>query len=162
MTEFNLKKSYEGYKKNYPELPSFEELNKEFELILHDFKEEAEFLLKQIRRRMHEKVVYYCRLIEAVLHPSNSHLLILETNNFSKEYKEDLFNLYKKIMFVERNYTVLNLGASDDEEAEYIKETYHKMLEFKPFLLDLAKETKEFWQKESKKEEGDAFFGWDL
>ena len=159
MTEFNLKKAYEGYNKKYPELPSFEEMNIEFELSLHDFKEEEEFLLKQIRRRIQEKVVYYCRLIEGVLYPNSSPLLMLETNNFSKEYKEDLFNLYKKIMFLERNYTVLNLGASMEEEAKYIQETYNKMLEFKPILIDLAKETRAFWKKESKKEMEDAFFG---
>ena len=159
--EFDLKKEYSKYKKKYPKLPSFEDIDNEFGISLYDFKEEAINLFpRQLRRRVHEKMVYYCRVIEAAIYPTSSSPVVLyECNQISKEKKEQLAKLYKKIMDIERYNMELNIESIEEKEMDYIEKAYAKAMEFKPALKELASIMRKAWSNNTEeKEEG--YYGW--
>ena len=73
-------------------LPSYNELNNHFEL---DYIEEDAFLIRSVRRRIHEKVVFFAKLFEKVLFPNQTILMeMYETKFFTEKEKEDLFKVY--------------------------------------------------------------------
>ena len=66
----DLKKDYEKLKSKYA-LPSFKELNEEFD-IEKAAEQETECLIREVRKLIMEKVIAYLRFIEMLLNPSNA------------------------------------------------------------------------------------------
>jgi len=97
MKDVNVKEEYN--KLNY-KLPKFEELNNDFEI---DFIKEKIFLIRQVRRKINEKVIFFCRIIEGLLYPTQQHIInVTEIKNFSDEKKKEIEKIYKKLMVYER------------------------------------------------------------
>ena len=99
MKEVNIKEEYGNLAKKY-KIPKFEALNEEFEL---DFIKEKQFLLRQVRRRINEKVIFFCRIVEGLLYPTPQNIVnATELNNFSDEKKVELEKVYRELMYYER------------------------------------------------------------
>ena len=85
MKEINLKEEYQKIKHK---LPKFEEINEDFEI---EFIKEKNFLLRQIRRRMSEKIIFFCRIIEGLVYPTQQHIITAtEVKAFSEERKKEI------------------------------------------------------------------------
>ena len=97
MKDVNVKEEYNKLKYK---LPKFEELNNDFEI---DFIKEKIFLIRQVRRKINEKVIFFCRIIEGLLYPTQQHIInVTEIKNFSDEKKKEIEKIYKKLMVYER------------------------------------------------------------
>jgi len=138
------KKKYEELATKY-KLPSFDSLNKEFEISTI---EENEFLLREIRRKIIEKLENYIKLLEGILHPETEICDMYECSVFSDEEKNKLFELYKKIMFLDRFSAETSIGEDDSKSSDFIKEVFEQWESIKKELLFMVKRLKEGWLEE--------------
>jgi hypothetical protein len=129
-----LKESYDILRKKY-NLPQFKEINEDFE-IEKVSERETEFLIRNIRREMLEKVANYMRFLEALMNPSNAPFLFMALGNQITEKEKKIINeLYLKFgkYFIE-SFSLDN-ESSEKQEAELILEIYN---EWKGIKKDFA------------------------
>ncbi len=152
--KFDLKEEYNKLKK----LPRFEDLNDEFELSSANIKDEN-FLIRNIRRRLNEKVIFYCRIIEGLLYPNANNLMgMLEVKSFDEKEKEKITRLYKKLMEFERESLMLDVNPDEKKETEFINILFKEWKKFKEEMIQVTKKMKESWHLEEK-EQKDNYFG---
>jgi len=152
----NIKKKYRDFKKEY-NLPSFEKLDLMFELSTID---KDDFLLRNIRKKMLEKLDYFCEIIESLLQPDTSSFANMhECKFFEDEEKDDLYKLYKNLMFLSKSAMLLGINSSDDEEAEFINSVYKDLPKLQQEILVYVKKIKETWRNESSTKEELGYLG---
>ncbi len=150
-----VKKKFEELRKKYG-LPRFDELAKEFEI---DSIEKKDFLLRNIRKKVHSKIIAFCELMEEVLQPEANISAIYESGVFNEEEKQKVFDLYKKFMALNREGTEAALKNSEEAGSEYIKKVYKELIGIKAELLPIITKIKEAWQQETSDEEKLGYFG---
>ncbi|MEK6907005.1 MAG: hypothetical protein AABW45_00595 [Nanoarchaeota archaeon] len=153
--KFNLKEEYNKLKHK---IPRFEDLDNEFELSTANIKDKS-FLLRNIRRRLNDKIIFYCRIIEGLLYPnSNSITGMMEINSFNEKEKEKMANIYKKLMEFERESLSLDVNPDEKNDVEFINNLFKEWKKFKEEMIKVTKKMKESWHLEEK-EEKDNYFG---
>src|SRR3989344_4765209 len=136
----------EEYNKLKYKLPKFEEINEDFEI---DFIKEKPFLLRQIRRRVNEKVIFFCRIIEGLLYPTQQHIInMTELKSFSDENKKQIEKIYKELMYFERESLLLDVIPNDKKDVEYINNVFNFWKKIKNQMEDIVKVMKDSWKKE--------------
>ena len=153
MKEINLKEEYQKIKHK---LPKFEEINEDFEI---EFIKEKNFLLRQIRRRMSEKIIFFCRIIEGLVYPTQQHIITAtEIKAFSDERKKEIEKIYKELMYFERESLLLDVFPDDKRDAEFINNVFNYWKKIKKEMKEIVTVMKESWKKEYKSEK-DNYFG---
>ncbi len=151
-----IEKDYEKIKKQYT-LPPFKELDKEFELRTLEIKP---FLVRAIRRRMNDKVIFFCRLIEGLLYPhEKSHIHAYESSFFNEQQKEQLTIIHKKMMLLERDSLLLDIESDEEQDAHYIRELAKEWKLLKNATTQAVLIMKKAWETPHKEEKGGAYFG---
>lgn len=150
--DFNVE---EAYKKLKHKLPNFKELDSEFEI---SFIKDKPFLLRSIRRRLTEKVILCCRIIESLIYPTQSNIITaIESKELSEEQKKKMESIYKKFMIFERESLRLDMNPSDKDDADYINNVFNKWFEFKKEMIKVVEFMKDSWVKEEKLDENNYF-----
>ena len=145
----NLKESYKKLTEKH-NLPSFEELDNEFELLYTREIFEISHPLSFVRRRMFDKISSVSGTVHEILQPNTSSMVSLEESSFfSKEKKENLTSLFKELMTLLRSTTSLEIELTEEGEAESIRETFKKWKEIKPQLIEIASKLRGGWKKET-------------
>ena len=90
MEKEKIKKKFEILKKKYT-LPSFEELDKEFEISRI---EEDELILQDIKKKIIDKIYYYSEILEDLMEPDSRIRTLHELSVFNDLEKEDNFIIY--------------------------------------------------------------------
>ncbi len=156
----DLKKSYEVLAKKY-KLPSYDELDYEFELLLLGTVIEIPFPLRFVRRRINERIGWTCNIIQAILQPNPSSLIsVQESNFFSKEDKGNIATLLKELMALERSSLSLDLNFDEKNDAEMITKLLKSWRQYKPQIIKISEKLRDGWehqQKETTKRE--QYFG---
>jgi hypothetical protein len=153
--DFNIEGSYSKLKEEF-KLPKFQELNSEFEL---EFIDKEQFLLRSIRRRMNEKVIFFCRIIETVIFPqAASYINVVENKVFTEEEKQKYLKLYREFMEFERRSLRVDAQSSDDKDAKYIKDLFKIWPRFKKETESFIHKLEKAW-KEEEKVTTEGFFG---
>ncbi len=153
--EFNIQTEYNKlmYKLN---LPSFDFLNNEFEL---SFIEKKEFLLRAVRRRMNDKVLFLSRILENILfHVTQNPIISYENSFVDEEKRKELEILHKKLMIFDRTSLYLDVSPNDNGDVQYIKDLAKDWSSFKKELEVLVELLKNSWKLENK-DEGEKYFG---
>jgi hypothetical protein len=145
--EINLEKEYKKINKNNS-LPSFSKLDSEFEI---SSIKEKEHLTKSLRRKVNEKIIFYCRILEGILFPMQANIITIhEGKHFSEEDKVKMTETYKKLMQYERRSLILDISPNKKEDVAYINEVFKNWKKFKDEVLIVAKKMQEAWnQKET-------------
>src|SRR3989338_3822568 len=126
-----IKRQYELLRQKH-KLPVFGEIDAEFEIS----KIESEgFLLREIRRKIIEKVHEVGSLVEEVMHPDTNLADLYESRVLDESEKQKLFELYKKLMAASRQSSELAIESSDKLEASFINSFYREWNVMKPELL---------------------------
>ena len=158
----NIKQEYESLVKKH-KLPSYEDLDKEFELLYFYKLEEVKFPLRFVRRRIFDKIKTYIRLLESIINPNPGSLISLEESKFfSQEEKKEIIVLLKEMVSLDSKNILVELKQSEKEDAFLIKEAFEDWKELKEKLHKIGKKINEGWisEVESKKEEADSqYFG---
>ena len=139
-------------------LPSFEELDKEFEIGTVEMP--CAFLSRAIRMKIIERIDSYAKFLDEFLyHPDNSYATMYELKAFTEADREKLFDLFGKLMLVDRINMELNLELSEEKDIEFIKRVFHSWAEMKKDLLEMARKMRKVWETDRKDDEIISYFG---
>jgi len=148
----DMKKDYEKLKSKYS-LPSFKELNEEFD-IEKAAEHETECLMREARKLVMEKVVVYLRFIETLLNPSNAPMFFFAlVKGLTASDKKLLEKLYDKLGSFEIESIELDCNYNEKNEAEFIKIIFVEWKDIKDEMLKLTEILKRNWNQKSEKDE---------
>lgn len=155
MAASKVKKLYESLRRKY-KLPSFDELDAEFEISAI----EAETaLLREVRKQISEKVGNVSSLVEEVLQPDTNLVSLYESRVFDEDEKKRLFELYKRLMVVDRTLAELMVANDEKLDAAFIKSFTAEWKKLKPELVKFINKLKESWEKETEEGESAGYMG---
>ena len=137
-------------------LPDFKKLDREFEISTI---EEDHFFMRNIRKKMTEKVEYFADLLMRVLQPESDISQLHEVSFFTDIEKEEVLEIYKRLMFHFKWAVELVVEDSDNENAEFINKTYSMMHDVKPKLRWFCGKVKDSWTKELRSKDKAGYFG---
>jgi len=151
-------RSLGDFKKDYGEiqgkydLPSFEELNSDFQ-IEKAAENETDFVLKEIRKLVADRIFNYSRFVESLLNPMNVPMFVFSVvKTLDIKEKEKLTEIYKKLAKNEVSLIELDIDSNEEKEAEFIKNSYRLWQEVKKELLEIVEIIKKRW--DAKVDEG--------
>ena len=151
-----IKKEYSILSKKY-KLPDFSELNKEFEIEKIQ-ERETDFLLREVRRAISDKIVAYLKFLELFLNPVAAPLFVLiALKGMNQSDKETMEKLYKDLVGLEIKSIALDTEYKESEEVKFIKEAINTWNSVKKDLIDLCKEIEKAHIKSSEKKKKDYF-----
>jgi len=149
-------KQYNELRKRF-KLPEFKEIDNEFEIT--DF-EETNFLLRAIIRRIVEKLDFYCSMLEEILQPDTSNLYAMhETRFFDEDEKKRMYDLYCKLMIVNRHSIELLLGRNEKDEANFINAFFDEWKDVRKELLEFVNKMKLSWETDMEIKEDVGYLG---
>ncbi|MAE42682.1 hypothetical protein CMO93_02835 [Candidatus Woesearchaeota archaeon] len=152
----DIEKEYSKLCKKY-KLPKFKELDEEFEI---SSLENTNFLLSNILRKVGEKIEFYANLINDLLQPDTSSLSSMhEIRFFADKEKNNIYDLFKRLMKVHRNAIVLALEHDGKNQAKFLNDFLIEWLNIKKQLLVYVGKMKDSWDKETTMEENLGYFG---
>jgi hypothetical protein len=153
----SLKKDYKEIQEKY-NLPSFEELNEDFQ-IEKTAEVETEHLIREVRKFMADKFSNYLRFTEAILHPVNAPMFVFSIiKSLGVEEKNKLTEVYKKLTKNEVRLIELDVKFSEEKEAEFIKRSYKIWQEVKEDLSEILGRIKDNWDNKFEVN-GKSYFG---
>ncbi|MAG10736.1 hypothetical protein CMI44_00280 [Candidatus Pacearchaeota archaeon] len=139
-----LKEDYSKLKEKYS-LPSFEELNKDFQ-IERAVEVQTDYLIRELRRLMAEKFSNYLRSIESIINPVNVPMFVFSiVKAMTSEDKKRLTTAYKKLVEIEISLVKVDVDFSEDNEAEFIKESYSAWQEIKKDVSNFVESVQKNW-----------------
>ena len=142
----DIKEYYERVGKN-KNLPSFEEINSEFEI---DSIEKGNFA-KQIAGKIVEKTENFRKVLEEFLHSDGSSIAVLmEIKGMDEKDKDKINSIYKKLTILERNFLLVDLDDNEEGLLGFIEKSLEKWESIKPSLKGLILKAKNSWQDDSK------------
>ncbi|MBS3070798.1 hypothetical protein J4407_00645 [Candidatus Pacearchaeota archaeon] len=127
MSDNNKESKLDKLKKNYKiirekhNLPSFEEMNRDFS-IEKIAEIETDFLLREIRKFVSDRIFAYMRYIENLLNPTNASIFVFSmTKTLTEKEKRTLNEIYKELSKNEIKLMKVDLKYSEEKEAEFIR-----------------------------------------
>lgn len=156
----NIKEEYDKLGKKY-DLPSYEELDDEFELLYFQNILEIKYPLRFVRRRIVDKVSGFVNFFQGVISPTPGNLISMEESGFlSKEDKDEVVKMIKIMVVMERESLLLDINHDEMSDAEFIKKGYSKWKNLKLKVEEYAKKMKDGWNSEIPEEENEGhYFG---
>ncbi len=155
--------SLEDFKKNYAEiqgkydLPVFEELNDYFQ-IEKASENETDFILREIRKIIADRLFNYARFVESLLNPVNVPMFVFSVvKTLDVKEKEILTDIYKKLAKREIDLIELDIDSTEEKEAEFIKESFELWQVIKKDFLKIIEVVKKNWDTEEKEGKKDYF-----
>jgi len=154
-----LKESYAVLEKEYS-LPAFTKMNKDFSIEKIN-EEETEYLIREIRRYVSEKINGYLRLTETLLHPNNAQMFVFTMiKSISKTENQKLQNIYKQLAAKEIDLIELDLEFNLEKEIKFINDSFSMWQEIKKEFLRLILKIKKDWKNGTKNNSKDRdYFG---
>jgi len=151
-----IEKKYNELRKKF-KLPEFKDMDFEFEI--SDL-EETNFLLRVIIRRIAEKLDFYTTMLEETLQPDTSNLYAMhETRHFDEDEKKEMYDLYRKLMGLNRQTIELSLEHDENSTVDFINKSLNVWKELKKDLLKFARKMKESWKTETDIKEDLGYLG---
>ncbi|MBN2454487.1 hypothetical protein JXB11_02990 [Candidatus Woesearchaeota archaeon] len=150
-----VKEKYSGMCRKY-KLPPFEKLDAEFEL---SGIEQEDFILREVRKKIEEKLAAVRKVMEEVLQPESNLAGIYESRVFSEEEKKELFELYRKIMKFVRQGFELYVKADEKADANFISAFFREWESIKAGIGKMSSKLQDSWQKEMEGDEKLGYFG---
>ena len=159
----NEEKSLEDFKKRYREiqskyeLPEFEELNDFFQ-VEKAAENETDFLLREIRKVIADRLFNYARFVESLLNPVNVPMFVFSiVKTFDVKEKEILEEIYKKLAKREIDLVELDVDSTEEKEAKFIRESFELWKEIKRDFLKVVEVIRKNWDVESEEGKKDYF-----
>ena len=138
------------------QLPKYDELNNELEI---STAEHEEFLIREIRRKILERVDFLAETLNNLLQPDTASIpSMTEHNSFDEKELEETTALFKKIMILKRKGERAAF-SEDEEEATYVKEAFETLKTEKQNIKKAFERMKEAWNKEEKGYSGAEYLG---
>lgn len=151
-----LKKDYEKISKKFS-LPSFQQLNEEFE-IERIADRETDILLREVRKAITEKAIAFLRFMELMINPSSAPFFMLSIiKHFNSSDKKTVEKIYRELCEFEIKAINLDFRYSEKAEAEFIKYALKKWQSLKEDLDEMSKIIERAWNASFEKKERNYF-----
>ena len=145
MPSNEIEKQYNELRKKF-KLPEYKEIDFEFEV--SDL-EETNFLLRAIIRRMAERLDFYSTMLEEVLQPDTSNLYAMhEMKFFGDKEKSQMYELYTKLMNLNRQSIEISLERNEKSEADFISNVFGEWRNLREELLKFVRKMRASWKAE--------------
>src|SRR5271157_1630355 len=153
----SLKNRYKELQEKY-NLPSFEDFNREF-YIEKIAETETEFLTREIRRFIADKIFNYIRFVETLLNPANAPMFIFSViKSLTDDDKKKLSEIYDRLSGIDIELIKLYIDSSEKRDAEFLKQAYDSWQSIKRELMEILKKLKS--EKNKKENETNSkYFG---
>ncbi|MGB9708020.1 MAG: hypothetical protein ACPLXC_01695 [Candidatus Pacearchaeota archaeon] len=152
-----IKKQYEPLKRKY-KLPEFSKLNEEFEIEKIQEKE-TDFLLREIRRAISDKISAFLRFFELFVNPQAAPVFVLVSlKNLTSKEKEIIERAYKELVELELAAVNRDISYDESKEAQSILRVFKKWQELKPELEEVTTAILRVQEKSGEKK-GKSYFG---
>src|SRR3989344_9141948 len=147
----SVQEQYATYRKKFKTLPSFDVLDREFEI--STIENHPKFLLREIRKKITERIDFFAKLLEELLQPDATIANLRESRDFTEKEKKQIFELYKKFMIVMRSSVEYALTGTDKDNVEFIVEVMKSWEKAKTQTLQIVRKMKASWAVDTKFEE---------
>lgn len=138
-------------------LPSYEEITKEFEL--GDL-EKKDDILRAVRRKMRDKLIFFCRILEGVLYPTERSPLTAYESSFFDDYtKMHLSQIHKTLMIFDRQSLLLDIEDTVEKNVEFILTLWKEWPTFKQEISSAVKIMEKAWQSTIEEKSAQGYFG---
>ncbi|MGC8929060.1 MAG: hypothetical protein ACP5OZ_00840 [Candidatus Woesearchaeota archaeon] len=157
----SIKENYEKIKEKY-NLPEFEELDKYFDINEIDLKDKEvnnKKILKNIRENILLKIELLIDFFSSVIYFDSESYSIYEAGNFSKKEKNEMFKIFKNLMYIKRSGFKLSIETNEEKDAEFIKMSFERYLSIKDQMIELIDKIKDSWVKDENEEKKYEYFG---
>ena len=152
-----LKKDYEKLQKKY-KLPSFQQLNEEFE-IERIAEHETDILLREIRKAITEKAVAFLRFLELMINPTAAPFFLLSViKHLGASDKKIVEEIYRKVCEFEIKAIALDMKYNENAEAEFIRDSAKKWQAMHPDFQEMSRAIDRAWNASFEKKER-SYFG---
>ena len=144
----DLKEDYFEIHKKY-NLPEFDDLNKDF-FIERICEVKTDYLIREVKRFVGEKLSNYLRFIESLLNPSNSPMFVFSiVKLLGAKEKSKLAEIYKQLVKTEVSLLETDINFSEERDAKFIKDSFGLWQEIKIDLLGTVQIIKDNWDNKS-------------
>lgn len=149
--------AYEELRKKYRHLPSFEELDHDFEI---STLESEKFLLRAIKKRMAERLDDVSSTLGDIIHPSSESIaLMYEWRFFDPKEKKGIVALFRRVQFLLRAFCEADLIQDDEIDSRLIADSHKAWKEVRKECLPLVKRLKDAWTRETEYKEDLGYLG---
>lgn len=118
----DFEKLYSDMQKKHG-LPAFKDMNYDFDI--GKIKRDSGNLLRDIRRMMVEKIVYYIKLVEIMVNPSQaSPIMLMLLKEINSEDKKTIDLILDSFVELEIEAHKLDIKSNENEEAKLVNKVY--------------------------------------
>jgi hypothetical protein len=155
--DFDFESAYNKLKEKY-DLPEFKKLAEDFDIEKSSDKE-TNFLLREIRRTINEKLSSYLHLFETLMNPSAPPMFVFSfLRGITESDKETIKEVYKRLSRTQIDIMKIDTVYSEVSEAKFIKSTYTEWQELKKIISNLIEEFESNFDKDNYVKKG-GYFG---
>jgi hypothetical protein len=152
-----LDSQYNALKEKYS-LPEFTSLCEDFD-IEKAFEKDSSYILREIRRAIHEKFSAYLHLLETLTNPTAPPMFIFSIiRGLGEEEKKNIKEIYKKLSKLQLSVMKLDTIYDEAKEAEYIIESFNEWQNAKKDLMDIVEKLEKGLEQDSDMKKS-AYFG---
>jgi hypothetical protein len=139
-----LKEEYKKIETKF-KLPSFDELNRNFEI--EKISEiETDYLIREVRKFISVKLSNYMKNIEVLLSPNNAPMFIFSiVKMLTSKDREILKDAYQKLSKAELEIMELDLEFSEEKDAKFILSSFELWNEVKKELVRISETARKNW-----------------
>lgn len=153
-----LKGDYKEIQEKYG-LPSFDELNRDF-AIEKAVEVQTDYLIREIRKLVADRIYNYMRLIEVMMNPQNAPLYIFSLiKTMNEDEKKKLSDIYEKLSHHEIALIKMDIHFDEEKEAEFIKNSYKIWEGMKKDILSLVENAEKKLGKDTSSKVNKDYFG---
>ena len=152
-----LKKDYEVLRAKYG-LPEYTKLVEDFHSVERASDVETDYLIREIRRYIAEKLFNFHRFVEALLNPQNVPMYVFSMiKTLGADDKKKLSDAYKELAKMEIRGMELDLDFEEKKEAEFIKDSFKMWQETKKDFHSILETIKKNWDVKTDEERREYF-----
>ena len=145
--EFDFELAYNELKQKHS-LPEFKILAEDFD-IEKIAEKESNFLIREIRRIINEKLSAYMHLFETLINPSAPPMFIFSVlRGIKEEDKESIREIYKKLSKLQIEVMKLDTIYSEQGEIKFIKDTFAEWQDLKKTIYKIIENLDENIEKD--------------
>jgi len=140
-----IKEAYDAMRKDYPVLPRYEDLDKEFEICLI---EREHSLLRSVKKKIAEKFELVLDVLEQLINPETTSFAdMYEYSCFTNDEKKQILDVFRHLMEHYRLILETDLLTDEQKDAEAIRKLHDVWQQDKSQVIPFVKKMRECWQK---------------
>jgi hypothetical protein len=136
--------------------PDWDALDNEFELYLL---EHEDFLLKNIAKKMIEKLEFYAKIIDELYHPESNIAIMHMSGRLTNEDKAIMHTVFRRLEFRILEAVELDLSSDEKAYANYINSVWQDWPGMKAELLKVIRKLKDSWTNEQSERFDNGYMG---